>query len=185
MNDKYSPPDKIAESTEYRIIGIVGRRGAGKTLYAVKLAYDYHLLGKTIYSNIHLAFPYKTITPDMLLKLPTEMNNSVIIIDEVQAWADAYDFLSRHSRALANLAQQLRKRKIHLIFTTQFFRQAVKRLRDQTDYIITMEKYFTSGTAITTVYDATALEGEDLVVKFVFNGRAYFGMYDTNEVVAK
>lgn len=167
----------------YKITGILGRRGAGKTLYAVYLLYQYYQQGYKIYSNIKLHFPYHELTLDMLSTLPKELNGSIIFTDEIQMWADAYNFLSKDSKAITTMATQLRKRKCQWIFTTQFFKQAVLRLRNQTDYLITMERYQVDGKSKAIVYDPTAWEGEDEIGRFTFDGRKYFDLYDTNEVV--
>lgn len=170
-----------------KVVAMIGRRGAGKTLLSVHYLYQYQKSGRTIYSNIWLSFPYQKLTLTMLKELPEELNNSVIFIDEIHMWADAYKFFSKNSHALSTIATQLRKRNIVFIFTTQFFNQAVKRLRNQVDFIIMLEKYRNepqfNGWSRVTVLDATAPNGRDYMGEFVFKGTPYFNMYDTNEIV--
>ena len=169
---------------QYKVVGILGRRGSCKSLLAVVYLYQYYKLGKTIYSNIWLNFPYKKFTLDMLSTMPDELRNSVILIDEVQKWADAYRFFAKDSIALSNFVTQIRKLKVTLIITTQFARHTIVRLRDQFDNIIIMERASENdGIAFGTVLDATMPEGDDFVSDFYFDGRSYFDMYDTNEIV--
>jgi len=178
----------------YNVIGIIGNRGDGKTNLAVKFLYDYYTMGRPIIANIWLApeyFDYIKLTLDMLLKLPESINHAVILIDELQKWADAYKFFSKDSLALSTLFTQLRKRKLTVIYTTQDFSTIAKRLRGQTDYIVEMKHLnawdnkgnYVDGFSKATVHDARELEGRSLLLQFQHDGRPYFDMYDTNEVV--
>lgn len=169
-----------------KIIAILGRRGRGKSLLAVYYTHSYFKLGKTIYSNIWLSFPYKKITLEMLRDLPECLNDSVILLDEIQVWADAYKFFSKSSMSLSKLVTQLRKRNIILIFTTQFMKQTIVRVRDQVDYIVVMQYYNDNnikGISHATVLDGIALPPNDFIGEFIFDGRNYFNMYNTNEIV--
>ncbi|MEM0173574.1 MAG: ATP-binding protein [Sulfolobaceae archaeon] len=171
-----------------KIVALLGRRGVGKSNHAISFLYYYYQQGRTIYSNIWLSFPYKKLELEMIKTLPEELNDSVIFIDEIHMWADAYKFFSKNSRSLSTLATQLRKRNITLIFTTQFLTQTVKRLRDQVDYLLLLEKYKPydpsyNGWAKVVVLDATAPSGRDYLDEYIFDGRAYFNMYNTNEIV--
>ncbi len=169
-----------------KVIAINGRRGTCKTLLAVHYVHGYYLQGRTVYSNIWLNFDYKPLTVEMIRELPDELKGSVVLIDEVQAWADAYKFFDKDSMALSTLATQLRKLKVTLIITCQDLRDTIIRLRRQVDYIIRMERASKiDGIAYATVLDATAAEGRDFVKQFLFDGRKYFDMYDTEEVVVK
>lgn len=166
-----------------KIVAILGRRGAGKTLLGVHYCKAYQLMGRVIYSNIWLDFPHEKLYLKDIEELPDKLNNSIVFIDEIQMWADAYNFLSKGSRAIATIATQLRKRNITFIFTTQFLKQSVVRLRDQVDYTLLLSKYKVDGVANVEVLDATAPAGEDFIGEFIFDGRRYFNMYNTNEVV--
>ena len=171
-----------------KIVALLGRRGAGKTLHSMYFLKYYAEQGRPIYSNIHLSIPYKKLHLEMIRTLPDELNNAIVFIDEIHMWADAYKFFSRNSRSLSTLATQLRKRNITLIFTTQFLTQTVKRLRDQVDYLLLLEKYRPfdpkfNGWSKVMVLDATAPVGKDFIDEYIFNGTQYFDMYDTNEIV--
>lgn len=174
--------------TGNKIVALLGRRGAGKTLHATYFLNQYQKMGRPIYSNIWLAFEYKKLELEMIRTLPDELNNAIVFIDEIHMWADAYKFFSRNSRSLSTLATQLRKRGITLIFTTQFLTQTVKRLRDQVDYLLLLEKYRPfdpkfNGWSKVMVLDATAPAGKDFIDEYIFNGQPYFDMYNTNEIV--
>lgn len=168
------------------VLGIIGRRGSGKTLLAVAYLYDFYKnKGKKIYSNIRLGFPYTPLTEEDIATLPPEMHGSVVLIDEIQAWYHAYNFLSKGARNLSTLLSQLRKRDITLIYTTQFYNYATKPTRQQTDYVITMESIagMPKGVAKATIFDPKEFAGYDIIQEFQFDGRPYFNLYDTTEVV--
>ena len=167
-----------------KVIAITGRRGSCKTLLAVHYCHGYSVAGRKVFSNIWLNFDYTPLTLDMIRELSPELKGSVVLIDEVQMWADAYKFFTKDSVALSTLATQLRKLGVTLIITVQDLRDTIIRLRRQVDFMIKMERASRiDGIAYATVLDATAAEGRDFIKQFIFDGRMYFDMYDTNEAV--
>lgn len=168
-----------------KVYAILGRRGSFKTCFAVRTCYLNQQRGKTIYSNINLNFPHERFTLDMLVTMPPQLQNTIVFIDEIQKWADAYKFFAKDSIALSNFVTQIRKLRVTLIFTTQFLRHTITRLRDQVDIIFIMKRVERGELSIAYVQelDATVFEGEDLILEFFFDGRRYFSMYDTNEIV--
>ena len=176
---------------ESPIVAIVGNKGACKTLMMTYIAEREHFKnGRKIYSNYHLThIPYERFTYEMLVDLPEYMMNGVILMDETQMGADAYDFLNKKTRSITTLATQLRKRKLDLYMTTQRFRFISKRLRDLTDYIYALKTYEDSigepihGVARVELYDRNDIFNDIPIKSFVFDGRKWFGHYDTNEVI--
>lgn len=169
---------------EYPIFCVLGRRGSGKTLYMTYMAMKYHFEEKKpILCNFHLkGIPYRYITFEDIKGLPEWLNDSVLFLDEIQMWADSYDFLSPNSRVITQLATQIRKRRMTLFYSTQVFTLAPKRLRDQTNFIVYMEPLKTPGVAKIEIHDH--MLGNTLKNKsFSFDGRSYFGYYDTNEII--
>jgi hypothetical protein len=172
------------------INAIVGDKGACKTLMMTYLA-EYHYLkeNKNIYSNYKLnIIPYKKFSYDMLVDLPEDMCNGIILMDEIQMGSDAYEFLSKKSKAITMLATQLRKRNLTLYMTTQRFELIAKRLRILTDFIYALSPFYDKGHLIKGVayveqYDRADPFNDIPVRKFVFDGRQWFGHYDTKEVI--
>ena len=176
---------------EYKIVGILGQPRAGKTLLAVHYLYNYHLLGRPVYTNIDMSFRTGAITVDMLYKFPDELNNSCILFDEIHKYADAYKFFSKSAQAMSTLFTQLGKRKIYLFFTTQLWRTVPIRLRELTTTLIMVDKIkiidrltgkYVKGLAKCRAYQR---DGNSFVKlgDFNFDGRRYLDMYDTNEIV--
>lgn len=166
---------------QYPINAIIGDRGAGKTCFMTALAEAYYNEGKSIFTNYKLFnIPHKRITLQEMLTLPDYLNNSVVLIDEIHIWADAYDFLGKPARALASFATQLRKRQVTWYYTTQVFTQVPKRIRQQTNYFIMAQAMKKKG-----IFEIQILEKSTyhLINKLKFDGTPYFDKYDTNEVI--
>lgn len=170
---------------KYPITAIVGNRGSGKTCFMTFLALKYHAEGKAIYSNYHLHnIPYKPMTLKEMAELPEELTNAVVLMDELHVGADSYDFMKSSSKAFYMFATQLRKRKVNWYYTTQIFTQVAKRIRMQTDYLITMENTKKEHLFNVHIYDRRKVENvNDPINRFTFDGTAYFSEYDTDEVI--
>lgn len=149
------------------------------------LATKYHKEGKKIYSNYHLKnIPYKSMTLKEMAELPDELTNAVVLMDELHVGADSYDFMKSSSKAFYMFATQLRKRKVNWYYTTQIFTQVAKRIRMQTDYLITMENTRKEHLFNVHVYDRRKVENiNDPINQFKFDGSDYFSEYDTDEVI--
>lgn len=173
-----------------RVFGLVGTRGSGKTNLATAIAKEFSDSGFSIWSNYHLIdIPFKKLTKEIMLTLPPELTNAVILIDEIHVWADAYRFWSKTSNALTMLITQLRKRKIIFIYTTQYEEQIAKRIRKGTDYLITcfqMNRNLEFAHLPEGYLNLYVLDVQDpyaTPVKIAFDGRDYFKYYDTDEVI--
>jgi len=170
---------------KYPITAIIGNRGSGKTCFMTFLATKYHKEGKKIYSNYHLKnIPYKSMTLKEMAELPDELMNAVVLMDELHVGADSYDFMKSSSKAFYTFATQLRKRKVSWYYTTQIFTQVAKRIRMQTDYLITMENTKKEHLFKAHIYDRRKVENiNDPINQFTFDGSDYFSEYDTDEVI--
>jgi len=180
----------MIREVESPINAIVGDKGACKTLMMTYLAeYHYKYENRNIYSNYKLNnIPYKPFTYDMLKELPEDMRNGIILMDEIQQGSDAYEFLSKKSKAITTLATQLRKRNLTIYMTTQRFEQIAKRLRNLTDFIYALSPYYDKGHLIKGIayveqYDRADPFNDIPVRKFIFDGREWFGHYDSHEVI--
>jgi hypothetical protein len=176
---------------ESPIVVIVGNKGAGKTLFLTHRAeFAHNHENRKVFSNYHLTeIPYEPFTYEMLTSLPEHMTNGIIVADEGQMGADAYDFLNHRSRAMTTLATQLRKRNLELWVTTQRYKFLAKRIRDLADYVFTMQvakdeqNQLIKGIAHVEIYDRADPFSNEPIQRFIFDGRQYFGHYDTTEVI--
>lgn len=170
---------------KYPITAIIGNRGSGKTCFMTMLAVKYHAEGRKIYSNYHLHnIPYEPMTLKEMSELPDSLYNAVVLMDELHVGVDSYDFMKSSSKAFYTFATQLRKRKVNWYYTTQIFTQVAKRVRNQTDYLITMENTNKEHLFKVAVYDRREVDTIGIPIKnFTFDGREYFKEYNTDEVI--
>jgi hypothetical protein len=176
---------------ESPIVAIVGNKGSGKTLFLTFIAEHAHYMeNRKVFSNFDLTeIPYERFDYQMLAELPEHIENAVILMDETQMGADAYEFLSKQSKGITKLATQLRKRKLDLYMTTQRFSFISKRLRDLTDFIFAMEvlrdqnQQIIRGMARVEIYDRNDPFREIPMKDFTFDGRPFFNHYNTNEII--
>jgi hypothetical protein len=169
---------------EYPIIGVIGIRGSGKTLLTTGLANMYHNQGKHIIANYDLYdIPFRKASFSGCIKNFDKLYDSVLVFDEIQVGAHAYDFYRKGVRALASLAEQMRKRRIILYFTSQHFKKVAVQIRRETNYIILPQMSEINGVISCNVYDQNSMDIDTLVNTFIFDGRPYFDKYDTDEIV--
>ena len=118
------------------VIGIIGDKGAGKTLLLAYLLYLDHLEGRTIISNFHLSFDHKQKSFKELSKMPKYLQKATVGYDEFHIAVDSRRATSNSNISFTTFLTQLRKRECILIYTTQLFSTMDKRVRDQTDIIV-------------------------------------------------
>jgi len=168
------------------IIGFIGNMGGGKTLSMVRHAYEKYLNGFTVYSNIKLEFPHEKLDLQLILdyaKEERQFPRSVFIIDEAHIYLEARRSASKRNLIISYFILQTRKKDILLLYTTQNFGQVEKRLRDQTDIIVScFTKHTKKGTFTLNKIQARKMEGV-VQRKSVFKSSDYYNLYDTNEVV--
>lgn len=168
------------------IAGFCGSIGSGKTLSMVRQAYKMFLEGKTIYSNIHLNFPHTRYKVEDLQAWATDnkgITNLVLLIDEAHIYLDSRTSISKRNKIITYLLLQTRKISCDVYFTTQFFDQVDKRLRNLTDHIIEcFTKERTSGMFTLNIVYTRKNQGYSKK-EFVFYSNDIFKLYDTNEIV--
>ena len=169
---------------QYPITCVLGERGSGKTLFMTYLAYHYAKQGKKIVCNYHLfGIPYTYMKVKEIAELKLEIKDSIVFIDEGQEGADSYSFLRKATQKLTKFATQIRKLKIVMYYSTQVFGQIAKRLRDQTNFIIQMSETTQPGVSQASIFNYRQAYADDLIKKFLFDGREYFKFYDTEEII--
>jgi len=172
------------------IVVYIGRRGAGKTLTMVKDAYLYYLNGYKIISNMEGVEFASYMSNEEILKLDknSKIKNAVLLLDEVQIFFDSRRSMKKENLTFSNFVQQIRKRNILMLCTTQFAGTIDKRLREHTD-IVAKPKYFEKYKICRVKYiDVTSTQDEENYgipeEKIVFyNALEIFGMYKTGEMI--
>lgn len=185
-------------------VAIIGDPGSGKTNLLVKYLYSEYKSGSPIISNMSsLKFPQRYMGFSDFIKSAenagAEFNNSVVGTDELGIGADSYDFLSKANRGLANFNAQRRKYHLRWFYTVQRFNMISRRLRLLTDGFISMsdpDKYnmfYPDGRkakhhreVCQGIFRAEYFDRDmRLIRRRLFNGRKYWGLYDTDERIAK
>jgi len=163
-----------------------GRRGCGKTLTMVKDALNFYDNGWTIYSNFDICIPYKKITNEDIINLVENENikDCVLLIDEIQTIVDSRRSMKKDNLNFSYFVQQIRKRNIILLCTTQFTRTTDLRLREHTDIVVKPKIYHEYPVVEAEYFDVTSEEELGYIESkiIVYNPQRIFSLYDTNEI---
>jgi len=171
------------------IVGFIGNMGGGKTLSMVRQAYNYHLQGFKIFSNIKLNFPYEEFTGNDLLEYATnntKFKRAIFLVDEAHIFLDSRRSASKNNLAISYFILQTRKKDVKLLYTTQNKQQVDIRLRQQTDIVVLcytrlLDKAREIRVTLN-LYQIKMMEGvKELSEKFISND--YYDLYDTYEVI--
>lgn len=176
------------------IIGYLGRRGKGKTTTMVLDAYKYYQRGFPIYTNLtNLKIPHTKLTDQQILDMAEqdEFINCVLMIDEIQVLFDSRTSNKKKNRNFLNFIQQLRKRGVRLLYTTQFARRVDVGIREHLDIearprlIITTEK--DKPLIEVTYLDLTSQEDVGYIIARtkVYEAYKVFDMFDTTERIER
>lgn len=177
---------------------LIGKQGSGKTLMATKLALDEYDKDNNIkiFSNYELFnanFTYITFNNaieqnkdklDILAQLdkdPDYFNNSIMILDEIHLYLDAYDFMRNNNRKLQTFFSQLRKRNILLIGTSQYLMNIDIRIRRQCMNVFEMKRIKSS------IFQIDTHEIDGYYTEFIHSHHvdlsAYYTRYNTHELI--
>lgn len=120
------------------LVVFCGGQGAGKTLSAVRYIdrlckkYPAAILVSNIYLNIPSykgeVLPYEGITE--VAKLDNGYSGIICFIDEIQTEFNSLESAKIHPSVIQTISQQ-RKRRLHVIGTTQLFKRLAKPWREQ------------------------------------------------------
>lgn len=176
---------------------IIGNQSSGKTLFAVKEAYEYYKKGFTIYSNIHLKFPYKKINYNDIVNCKYE--NAVVLLDEIHLLLGSRTAMSRKNDAITSgFCSMLRKKGITLLGTTQRQGKVDKRLRDEMTFLCRCDRFvFQNNRFVYKAYDDKTTDkntptfikvsvtdvNTEQSINHYFCANEYYKMYDTKEIV--
>jgi len=176
----------------------VGEQGSGKTAFITKLAIDnlkdrdYRIFSNYKFFNIN----YTKITLgnqkekekgaiDILEKLDEDknyFNNSIVCLDEIHIYLDAYDYFKKNNRRMQTFFSQLRKRNILLLATSQDIMNVDIRIRRQT------RNFFEMGQISNDIFEVTTYKMLEayyptMISKYRVILTDYFKYYDTNEII--
>lgn len=173
------------------IVLYTGRRGAGKTLSMVKDGYKYKLNGYKVYANIELDFAEYMDNDDIINIHKTDISDAVLIIDEIQLLIDSRRAARKGNVDFSYFIQQIRKRNIIILCTTQFSGTVDLRLRQHVD-IIARPKFDKmlrvceiTYIDLTAMHDNIFLSNDDFIipsVTIVYDAEPIFMLYDTNRI---
>lgn len=176
---------------------ILGRQGGGKTLLTVMKAYEQFLNGKTVYSNVHLHFPYKKLNYKDIVDCKLE--NAVVVLDEAHLLLPARNSTSKISRVICDgFLSMIRKKKLIVYATTQTARKIDVRFRDETDFLYYCSKYSTDSTGawVEVMHNLDLPKDQPILIKadiyetfsnswteLSIIGNRYYHLYDTREII--
>lgn len=173
------------------IVLYTGRRGSGKTLTMVKDAYKLKLTGYKIYSNIELDFAEFLENEEIINIQKTNIEDAVLIIDEIQLLLDSRRSARKGNLDFSYFIQQIRKRRIIILSTTQFSGTVDLRLRQHVD-IVARPKYDkllnvceVSYIDMTAMNDNLFINDMDFqipIITIVYDAELIFPLYDTNRI---
>ena len=168
-----------------------GRRGCGKTLTMVKVGLLYYLKGYRVLRNFECSFG-ENISDEEILNLNKNSNifNCILMMDEVQIFFDARRSMRNQNLNFSNFIQQVRKRNIILLGTTQFANTVDLRFRQHTD-IVAYPNFIKSLDVCEVVYvDMTSIEDiliqgikEPQHIKMVYDAKPVYKLYKTEEMI--
>lgn len=131
-----------------RIVGLIGFQGDGKTLTATKLIED-KVQREYMHAKVNWTLKGPTFEGRWEVLPPPEITdgglnygeiyNTVVGIDEVHTWFDSYCTMEEVNRVTSYFFTQMRKRDNDMFWTSQTFMQPIKRLRENTHYLIVCE----------------------------------------------
>ena len=169
----------------YKLVFVFGKKGSGKSTLIQKLSNQYYKRGWTVYST------EESLNPHILPVDPRQLYNinfpehSAIFIDEVSLIWDNRDFKTMDKKIIEWFRYQ-RHHKCRVFLFSQSF-DIDKKLRDLTDEMYLVEKYFRvfvrakrilrKPVVVHPSADAPARIDEDLIVDgplmMFFGGRIY------------
>ena len=169
-----------------------GARGRGKTLTMCRDAKKFTENGWKVYSNMQGLKIGEYITNEKILAIDKNeevLFNCVLVIDEIQTLFDSRTSMKKENRDFSYFLQQIRKRGIVMLTTTQFTNTIDLRLRQHIDVIVIprfIKKYNVCEVKyidLRTIEDAEFGVTEPECVTIVYDAEKIFGIYDTREMI--
>lgn len=172
------------------IVLYTGRRGAGKTLTMVKDAVKYLKNGWKVFSNMENHRYSEFIKNEDILKIDknSPIKNCVLMIDEAQILFESSNFMSKNNKNFSHFIQQIRKRNIIMLVTTQFAKRVDTRMREHTD-VLAKPRFNKEYEVVKVEYiDLTSVEDDDfdtpmISTTIVYNPKPLFKVFNTKEMI--
>lgn len=175
-----------------RIIIYKGGKGRGKTLTMVFEAYEYYLEGWAVYTNMQSCTFAKHMPPNEILDIDknSKLNHCVLMIDELQTIMDARNSMSKQNKKFSYFLQQIRKRGIILLGTSQFSKLIDVRMRDQID-LTGFPNFRSEYDICECVYldnsrfqdNNEFQEYKPTIRRIIFDAKPVYKLYDTDEII--
>jgi len=130
------------------VVCYTGGRGSGKTLSMTVQASIDMIQGRRCWSNYPISFKMKgsdskivsydaePLEFDRLYDFDQSFQHGLVLIDEINLWADSRRSMNVSNRLLTYIFQLIRKRRLSFYLTVQNFDWLDKRIRWQTDVLI-------------------------------------------------
>ena len=175
---------------------IIGRQGSGKTLFMIKKAYDAQKRGMTIYSNVHLNFPYTPLKYEDIISY--KLHHGMVIIDEVHRLLPARNSINKKNRLICDgFLSMVRKKKLEVYGSTQLLRKVDVRFREEQDFIYICSKWcyhdkqwielihnYDMPLDVPIMIKLKVIENfsqQEITLSFI--GNPYFKMYDSEQII--
>lgn len=175
---------------------VVGRQGSGKTVFIVNKAWEAHKRGMTIYSNVHLNFPYVPLNYEDIINC--KLHHGMVIIDEVHRLLPARASIQKRNRLICDgFLSMVRKKKLEVYGSTQTLRKVDVRFREEQDFIYICSKWcyldgqwgeaihnYNLPLDVPIMVKLKVIEGfslQEITISFI--GNPYFDMYDSEQII--
>lgn len=172
------------------IILYKGAKGKGKTLTLLKDGLEYLQEGYLILRNFEARFG-QYISNDEILKLDknSPYHDCVLLIDEIQVFFDSRRSGKKQNLDFSNFIQQIRKRHIIILATTQYSNNVDLRFRQFVDIVVYPNYIEELKLCEVTYVDIT--QADDLFnpvkefpqVKIIYDPKPLFKMYNTDQMI--
>lgn len=184
---------------------IVGDIGSGKTCFMTRYAYLNSKEGMPIISNYALkGIKHRVMSFTEFVSVVSDrkrlrsIEGSTVYFDELGVGADSYDFFSKDVKAITSFVAQIRKLHVTAYYTVQRMSMIARRLRISTGAFIFMEDldpYNMIGPdgkrakqhrdICAGLFRASMVNEyqEPIGIPRTFDGKRYWPMYDTDEII--
>ena len=186
------------------IIGFIGSMRSGKTLLMTAHAYDLYKQGYKVISNYGVSFKHKPLSvkdiEESIKDKDTDyFENTVVLLDEVGVYIDSRTSATRRNRLYSYFLTQSGKLSTTIFWTSQYFGQIDKRLRQNTQIVYSCQRTDYKGTPLRQddkrkdfritadkmvqreMYDRVAFVQESTLT--IDNPKVFFRLFDTKERV--
>lgn len=164
------------------IIGFFGNMSSGKTLLAVKNAYEDSIkMNKRVISNIKLNFDHiKLDTEELIIKSKSDpyfFNNSILLVDEIHNIIDARRSSSLLNTEFTLFLTQIGKLEVNpILYTSQIYESQIDlRMRAFTDREVFCERFEIRNNRVIPVMHDTRITNNPIMIKMIIRDNKMAG----------